>query len=83
MVSLALQGLLRWHNHRMVRLLANKAVQPGLVKSISSGTIHQLLKKNANHGRMSIVHGERASSGGGFRPYTKFLPLRSLDSVAL
>jgi hypothetical protein len=45
MASLALQGLLRWHHHRVVRLLANKAVQPGSMKSISSGTIHQLLKK--------------------------------------
>jgi transposase len=33
------------HDHWTVRLLANKAIELGFVKSISPNTIHQLLKK--------------------------------------
>jgi transposase len=42
------------HDHWTVRLLAQKAVELGVVRSISPNTIHELLKKtNSNHGGMS------------------------------
>jgi hypothetical protein len=43
------------HDHWTVRLLAQKAVELGFVKSISPTTIHDLLKKtNSNAGLMNI-----------------------------
>ncbi len=43
------------HDHWTVRLLAQKAVELGFVKSISPTTIHDLLKKtNSNPGSMNI-----------------------------
>ena len=42
------------HDHWTVRLLAQKAVELGFVKSISPNTIHELLKKtNSNPGSSS------------------------------
>jgi transposase len=42
------------HDHWTVRLLAQKAVELGFVKSISPNTIHELLKKtNSNPGSMN------------------------------
>jgi transposase len=42
------------HDHWTVRLLAQKAVELGFVKSISPNTIHELLKKtNSNSGNMN------------------------------
>lgn len=43
------------HDHWTVRLLAQKAVALGFVKSISPNTIHELLKKmNSSPGSMNI-----------------------------
>jgi len=42
------------HDHWTVRLLAQKAVELGFVKSISPNTIHELLKKtNSNPGSLN------------------------------
>jgi transposase len=53
------------HDHWTVRLLAQKAVELGFVKSISPHTIHELLKKtNSNPGNMNTgaSHQSEASS---------------------
>jgi transposase len=43
------------HDHWTVRLLAQKAIELGFVKSISPDTIHELLKKtNSSPGSMNI-----------------------------
>ncbi len=45
LIAIACSPVPDGHDHWMVCLLADKAVELGFVKSISPDTIHQLLKK--------------------------------------